>query len=188
MASILGIDEAGRGPLAGPVVAAGVVLDAKNPISGLNDSKKLTEKARESLYKEIVARARFVSIKVIDSLIIDQINILQATLRAMQGVIGDAQKALPLDLILVDGNQLVVGVDVEQKAIIKGDSKIEAIMAASIIAKVHRDRLMNDYHKVFPGYGFISHKGYGTQEHLKALNLLGPCPIHRMSFAPLKAS
>lgn len=188
MANVLGIDEAGRGPLAGPVVACGVVLDANNPIEKLNDSKKLSEKVRETLYQQILEHARFVSIKVIGPDVIDRMNILKATLFAMQKVVNDAQKSLPIDLVLVDGDQRIAGVDIEQEAIIKGDGKIQAIMAASIVAKVHRDRLMVDYHGQFPGYGFSSHKGYGTKDHLKAISLLGPCPIHRMSFAPFRAT
>lgn len=184
--AVLGIDEAGRGPLAGPVVAAGVVLGSD--ISGLGDSKKLGEKARESLYQEIMARALFVSVKVIDANVIDQINILQATLLAMKQVIIEAQKALPIAQVLIDGNQLVNGIDIPQEAIIKGDSKVRSIMAASIVAKVHRDRLMNEYHQQFPAYGFLSHKGYGTKAHMNAISLFGPCAIHRMSFAPLKVA
>lgn len=185
--AILGIDEAGRGPLAGPVVAAGVVLDSNKPIGLLNDSKKLSEKARESLFLEIMARALFVGVKVIDAAIIDQINILQATLLAMKEVILEAQKVLSLDLVMIDGNQRVLGVDVVQKTIINGDALEEPIMAASIIAKVTRDRLMKDYHVQYPGYGFLSHKGYGTKAHMQAITELGPSPIHRLSFAPLKS-
>jgi ribonuclease HII len=187
MANVLGIDEAGRGPLAGPVVAAGVVLDENNPIGSLNDSKKLSKKARESLYEEIMARSKFVAVKVIDSQIIDKINILQATLLAMKGVIDEAKKTLPIESILIDGNQLVPGVE-GQKAIVNGDSLIEAIMAASIVAKVHRDSLMKDYHHQYPQYGFLHHQGYGTRAHMEALSLMGPCPIHRRSFSPLKVT
>lgn len=185
--SVLGIDEAGRGPLAGPVVAAGVMLDPLKPIVGLNDSKKLTEKAREILYHEIMERALFVSIESMDAETIDRINILKATLLAIKKIILSYPQDRKVDAILIDGNQTVPGiVGRRQFAIVSGDSRIQCIMAASIIAKVHRDRLMTSYHDEFPGYGFMQHKGYGTASHLDALKKLGPCKIHRMSFAPLK--
>lgn len=184
--TILGIDESGRGPLAGPVVAAGVVLDHRHPIGGLNDSKKLSEPKREALYELIMRHARLVTIAHIDHFVIDTINILQATLRAMRDVIVKALAMLPIDLVMIDGNQTVPGVHVPQQAIVQGDNQIECIMAASIVAKVHRDRLMKDYHKQFPGYDFIKNKGYGTKAHLVALEKLGPSVIHRRSFAPIK--
>jgi len=184
---ILGVDEAGRGPLAGPVVAAGVVLDPERPILGLNDSKKLSAKKRESLYQEINDRALVVVVHEISVAEIDQINILQATLKAMGKVIAACQQRLPLECALIDGNQIVPHMpDVNQRAIIKGDSSEECIMAASIIAKVHRDRLMDTIHDDFPAYGFKSHKGYGTKAHIDAIMSFGPTPHHRMSFAPLK--
>lgn len=184
---VLGVDEAGRGPLAGPVVAAGVVLDPSRPISGLNDSKKLTAKKRESLYQEIYDRALVVVVHEISVAEIDQINILQATLKAMGKVIGACQQHLSLDCVLIDGNQIVPHMpDVQQRAIIKGDSSEECIMAASIVAKVHRDRLMDTIHETFPSYGFKNHKGYGTKAHIEAIMRFGPTPHHRMSFAPLK--
>jgi ribonuclease HII len=184
---ILGVDEAGRGPLAGPVVAAGVVLDINRPISGLNDSKKLSEKARVELYQKIYESALSVHVKEISPRIIDQINILQATLRAMGEVITSCLAVCPVEVVLIDGNQIVPHMPtVKQEAIIKGDSKVAAIMAASIIAKVHRDRLMAAFDQEFPGYGFLQHKGYGTKLHMAAIERLGPSVIHRMSFAPLK--
>lgn len=185
--AVVGIDEAGRGPLAGPVVAAGVMLDRNRPIIGLNDSKKLTEKARESLYQEIMGRALFVAVKEVDAITIDRINILQATLLAMKEVIAALNDKDAIDAVLIDGNKTVPGVSSpRQLAVIGGDRRISCIMAASIIAKVHRDRMMKSYHDEHPGYGFNQHKGYGTVLHMEAINRLGPCPIHRMSFAPLK--
>ena len=185
--TVIGIDEAGRGPLAGPVVAAGVVLDPDHPISGLNDSKVLKESVREGLYQEIMAHALFVSVQEVDAETIDRINILQATLLAMKKVIIECAARLPLDVALIDGNQTVPGLpSVRQIAWIKGDSEVQCIMAASIIAKVHRDRIMKSYDQAFPGYGFLAHKGYGTKVHIEAIKTLGPCKIHRRSFAPIK--
>lgn len=186
---ILGIDEAGRGPLAGPVVAAGVVLDPNKPIVGLNDSKKLSEKARESLYQSIRQSALVVAVKEISPATIDQINILQATLKAMGEVIAACLGQMNFDRVMIDGTHTVPGYpDIHQEAIIKGDSLVPNIMAASIVAKVYRDNLMAAYEDKYPGYGFLSHKGYGTKAHLMAIEKLGPSPIHRMSFAPLKDS
>lgn len=185
--AVLGIDEAGRGPLAGPVVAAGVVLNALNPVQGLKDSKKLSEKARGDLYEKIMARALFVRAHEVDSETIDRINILQATLRAMRAVIISCVEKHAVDVALIDGNQTVPDAPrVKQIAMVKGDNRFECIMAASIIAKVHRDRLMHLYDQDYPGYGFRKHKGYGTEAHIEAIDRLGPCSIHRMSFAPLR--
>jgi ribonuclease HII len=185
--NVIGIDEAGRGPLAGPVVAAGVLLDTKKPIFGLNDSKKIKEKTREDLYQQIHERAVFISVHEIDVATIDRINILQATLAAMKQVILDCLSIRKADVILIDGNRTVSELSVKQIAVVKGDSLIECIMAASIVAKVHRDRIMRAYEEQFPGYGFKDHKGYGTKGHLEAIQRLGPCAIHRMSFSPLRA-
>lgn len=182
----LGIDEVGRGPLAGPVVAAGVVLDPARPIEGLNDSKKLKASEREALSELIHERALVVSIAEIDAQTIDSLNILRATLLAMRHVISDAANRIDIDWALIDGRDLVpTTVQIRQKAIIKGDSLVPCIMAASIVAKVHRDKLMENYDKEYPAYGFGQHKGYGTKVHLDALSNHGPCPIHRMSFMAL---
>jgi ribonuclease HII len=179
----LGIDEVGRGSLAGPVVAAGVVLDASKPIEGLNDSKRLSSKKREELSVLIHERALFVSIALVDAQTIDRINIFKATYMAMEKVVVDAAAALSLDLIMVDGNQLIpTKLAIKQSAIVKGDSLIPAIMAASIVAKVYRDSIMNDYFEQYPEYGFQVHKGYGTKAHREAIKLHGPSPIHRRSF------
>lgn len=184
---VIGVDEVGRGPLAGPVVAAGVVLDENRPISFLADSKKIPEKQRASLAKEIYEKALQVAVCEIDQTVIDRINILQATFLAMANVVNQIEKKLKADFILVDGNKIIPSIDKHrQQAIIKGDSLVPSIMAASIVAKVHRDRLMEKYDADFPQYGFLKHKGYGTKAHLAAINQHGPCPIHRLSFAPLK--
>jgi ribonuclease HII len=180
---IAGVDEAGRGPLAGPVVAAAVILDDENPIKGLADSKKLTALRRERLFDEIRAKALCCSIAEASVEEIDQLNILQATLLAMRRAVEGLR--LKPNKVLVDGNRLPV-LDVLAEAIVKGDSKVPAISAASILAKVHRDRLCDEWHAQFPHYGFDNHKGYGTATHLDALRAHGPCPWHRRSFAPVK--
>ncbi len=177
---LVGIDEAGRGPLAGPVVAAAVIFDEKHiPIDGINDSKKLSEKKRESLYELIQKEALSIEIGVVNSVQIDKINILQATHKAMRMAIGRLR--MDVDQLLVDGRPLP-GSLYPQEAIIGGDSKCYSIAAASIIAKVYRDRMMKEYDKVFPGYGFAKHKGYGTKFHCDAIEKKKPCPIHRISF------
>jgi ribonuclease HII len=182
----IGIDEVGRGPLAGPVVACGVVLDTNKPIVGLRDSKKLTAKAREDLCERIKERALLVSIAEVDSLHIDKINILQASLYAMSQVLNDALQRLDISEAFIDGRDLVpTRLKIKQKAIIGGDSLVESIMAASIVAKVYRDKLMTDFDEIYPGYGFKQHKGYATEIHLSALAQLGPCAIHRRSFSPV---
>lgn len=179
---LAGVDEAGRGPLAGPVVAAAVILDDLKPIQGLADSKKLTAKRREKLFDEIRAKALCFSIAEASVQEIDQLNILQATLLAMQrAVVGLRLKP---NKVLVDGNRLP-RLDVLAEAIVQGDAKVSAISAASILAKVHRDRLCADMHHAYPAYGFDQHKGYGTQAHLNALNEHGATPLHRRSFAPV---
>lgn len=182
---VAGVDEAGRGPLAGPVVAAAVILDDLKPIAGLNDSKKLTEKRREKLYDEILAKALCCSIAEASVQEIDELNILQATLLAMRRAV-DGLRLKPVK-VLVDGNRLPV-LDVRAEAIVSGDALVPAISAASILAKVHRDRLCAQLHAQYPQYGFERHKGYGTAEHLQALTEHGPCPWHRTSFAPVARS
>ena len=180
---VAGVDEAGRGPLAGPVVAAAVILNPYEPISGLADSKKLSESRREHLYEEIMARATAVGIGHSSVSEIDQINILQATLLAMQRAIAalDPQPTY----VLIDGNRCP-SLTMPARAIIGGDDSEQAIMAASIIAKVTRDREMRNYENLYPGYGFAQHKGYGTVLHLTALKNLGVLECHRRSFAPVR--
>lgn len=182
---VAGVDEAGRGPLAGPVVAAAVILDDLKPIAGLNDSKKLSEKRREKLYDEILAKALCCSIAQATVQEIDTLNILQATLLAMRRAV-DGLRLKPVK-VLVDGNRLPV-LDVRAEAIVQGDALVPAISAASILAKVHRDRLCAQLHAQYPVYGFDRHKGYGTAVHLQALAEHGPSPSHRMSFAPVARS
>ena len=182
---VAGVDEAGRGPLAGPVVAAAVILDDLKPIAGLNDSKKLTEKRREKLYDEILAKALCCSIAEASVQEIDTLNILQATLLAMRRAV-DGLRLKPVK-VLVDGNRLPV-LDVRAEAIVQGDALVPAISAASILAKVHRDRMCAQLHAQYPQYGFDRHKGYGTAEHLQALAEHGPSPWHRSSFAPVARS
>lgn len=179
---IAGVDEAGRGPLAGPVVAAAVILDDRKPIQGLADSKKLSAKRREALFDEIRAKALCCSIAQASVQEIDALNILQATLLAMRRAVMGLR--LPPKLVLVDGNQLPV-LEMRAEAIVKGDATEPAISAASILAKVNRDRWCADYHLLFPQYGFAQHKGYGTAEHLAALRQHGPCPEHRRTFRPV---
>ena len=180
---VAGVDEAGRGPLAGPVVAAAVILDDCNPIEGLADSKVLAPAERERLFDEIRARALACSIAHADVHEIDAINILQATLLAMRRAVDGLR--LPPVLVLVDGNQLPV-LRFEAEAIIDGDATVAAISAASILAKVHRDRLCLELHRCHPQYGFDAHKGYATPEHLRALREHGACVAHRRTFAPVR--
>jgi ribonuclease HII len=178
-----GVDEAGRGPLAGPVVAAAVILDDLRPVRGLADSKALTEAARERLYDEIRAKALCFAVAQATVEEIDRLNILQATLLAMRRAV-DALRLQPAK-VLVDGNQLPV-LRVRSEAVIRGDATIKAISAASILAKVHRDRLCHALHEEHPQYGFAGHKGYSTPEHLDALRRHGACVHHRRSFAPVR--
>ena len=179
---IAGVDEAGRGPLAGPVVAAAVILDDLHPIAGLADSKKLTPARRDKLYDEIRAKALCCSIAEASVEEIDQLNILQATMLAMRRAV-EGLRLRPTK-VLVDGNRLPT-LDVLAEAIVKGDAKVPAISAASILAKVHRDRWCAAYDREFPQYGFAAHKGYGTAEHIAALREHGACPQHRKTFAPV---
>lgn len=182
---VAGVDEAGRGPLAGPVVAAAVILDELQPIAGLQDSKKLSEKRRETLYDEILAKALCCSIAEASVEEIDTLNILQATLLAMRRAV-DGLRLKPIK-VLVDGNRLPV-LDVRAEAIVQGDARVPTISAASILAKVHRDRMCAQLHAQYPQYGFDRHKGYGTAEHLQALADHGPSPWHRRSFSPVARS
>jgi ribonuclease HII len=177
-----GVDEAGRGPLAGPVVAAAVILDDLHPIEGLADSKKLTPLKRARLFDEIRAKALCCSIAEATVEEIDSLNILQATMLAMRRAV-EGLRLKPAK-VLVDGNRLPV-LDVLAEAIVKGDSKVPAISAASILAKVHRDRWCEQIHAQYPQYGFDAHKGYGTAAHLAVLKEHGPTPWHRQSFAPV---
>ena len=179
---VAGVDEAGRGPLAGPVVAAAVMLDDLKPIKGLGDSKQLTALRRERLYDEIRAKALCCSIAQASVEEIDQLNILQATMLAMRrAVLGLRLKPTK---VLVDGNRLPA-LDVLAEAIVSGDALVPCISAASILAKVTRDRMLCELHLQHPEYGFDRHKGYGTAEHLRALQEHGALPMHRRSFAPV---
>jgi len=180
---LAGVDEAGRGPLAGPVIAAAVILDPDNPIEGLRDSKKLTEKRREILYAEITGKAIAWATGRADVAEIDRMNILQATLQAMRRAVEQLVPAATH--VLVDGNQCPP-LDCPVEAIVKGDDKVAAISAASIIAKVTRDREMIEMDASYPGYGLAGHKGYPSSRHLEALQRLGVTPIHRRTYAPVR--
>ena len=180
---VAGVDEAGRGPLAGPVVAAAVILDELRPIRGLKDSKVLTALKRERLFDEIHAKALCLSIAQASVEEIDTLNILQATMLAMKRAIEGLR--LRPGKVLVDGNRLPV-LRIHAEAIIRGDATVKSISAASILAKVHRDRLCLELHREHPQYGFHDHKGYCTPEHLAALRAHGACPHHRRSFAPVR--
>ena len=177
--AVCGIDEAGRGPLAGPVVAGAVILPKDEKILYVNDSKKLSEKKREMLYDEIMSRALAVGVGVVGPERIDEINILQATYEAMRMAV--AQLKVQPDILLNDA-VTIPDLKVRQVPIVKGDAKSVSIAAASIIAKVTRDRLMREYGQVFPEYEFASNKGYGTKSHIEALKTYGPTPIHRRTF------
>jgi len=177
--NIAGVDEAGRGPLAGPVVAAAVIFPAKIDIAGLDDSKKLSPKKREELFPQIQAEAVAYGVAIVDSEVIDKINILQASLLAMKQAVEQLQ-TVP-DLLLIDGNQKIDST-LNQWAVVKGDSKSLSIAAASVLAKVTRDQVMKYYHKLYPQYEFHRHKGYGTKLHRDLIEEHGPCPIHRNTF------
>ena len=179
-----GVDEAGRGPLAGPVVAAAVILDDLKPIKGLADSKVLSARRREQLFDEIRAKALACCIAVATVEEIDRLNILQATLLAMQRAVAGL-RLVPRQ-VLVDGNRLPQ-LTMPAEAIVKGDAKVPAISAASILAKVHRDQLCQGLHEAWPAYNFARHKGYPTAHHLAALRAHGACPAHRRSYAPVRA-
>lgn len=177
---ICGIDEAGRGPLAGPVVVASVIMPKDSKIEGVNDSKKVSEKKREKLYDEITQNAISWSVAIIDQKQIDDINILNATKKGLTQCIKEL-KEKP-DIIIVDALEKIDTLGIQYKSIIKGDSKCYSIAAASIIAKVTRDRIMRQWDEVYPQYGFAKHKGYGTAAHIAAIKEYGLCPIHRRSF------
>jgi ribonuclease HII len=181
---VAGVDEAGRGPLAGPLSVASVILDPDRPIVGLNDSKKLSEAKREALYPLILERALAWCVVLIEPEEIDKLNIFQATMTGMSRAV--AGLALMAEEALIDGNKLPKDLPCRGRAIVGGDALEPAISAASILAKVTRDRLMVTMESHHPGYGFAVHKGYPTPAHLAALSLLGPCPQHRRSFAPVR--
>ena len=183
---IAGVDEAGRGPLAGPVVVAAVILDPARRIDGLADSKQLSAKRREQLYALIVERALAHSIVRVEADEIDRINILNATLAGMARAL--ATLAPAPSFALIDGNRLPKSLPCPARAIVRGDATEPAISAASILAKVARDRILIEYERRWPGYGFAQHKGYPSPAHLEALSRLGPCPEHRRSFAPVRAA
>lgn len=177
--AVCGIDEAGRGPLAGPVCAGAVILPPELEIPGLNDSKKLTDKKRRALYDEITRQAVAWAVCMVDEKVIDEINILQATFRAMAGALAGL-KTVP-DFVLVDGNR-DPELGIATQTVVKGDARSANVAAASILAKVTRDRFMEQQAERYPQYGFEIHKGYGTKAHYAALREYGPCPIHRQSF------
>ena len=179
LAYVAGIDEAGRGPLAGPVVAAAVILPKDIFLPFLNDSKKVTEKRRDVLFDEIKQNAIAYGIGIASNTLIDEINILQATYEAMREAINSLEKTP--DVLLVDAVH-IPDINIKQVGIVKGDAKSVNIAAASILAKVTRDRIMVEYDKIYPEYGFASNKGYGTATHIAALKEVGPCAIHRKSF------
>ena len=176
---ICGVDEAGRGPLCGPVVAAAVILKKDDKIEGVNDSKKQSEKKREKLYDEIIKKAIAVGVGVSDVEVIEDINILNATKKAMCEAISNLK--IKPEYVLIDGNQ-PIDISIPFDTVVKGDLKSESIAAASIIAKVTRDRLLREYDKQYPEYGFAKHKGYGTKAHIEAIKKYGLTPIHRPSF------
>ena len=177
---ICGIDEAGRGPLAGPVVVAAVIMPKDSMIEGVNDSKKVSEKKRELLFEQIKEEAIAYGIGIVDEKRIDEVNILNATKEALTMAIKQL-KTKP-DVIIVDALTKIDTLGIPYRSIIKGDAKAYSIAAASIIAKVTRDRMMRVYDDIYQGYGFAKHKGYGTADHVKAIKEKGPCPIHRKSF------
>jgi len=180
---IAGVDESGIGPLAGPVIAAAVILDDSKKIKNIDDSKKLTSQKREELYSIIMDSALSVGIGIIDNQIIDQINILQASLLAMRHAVSSL--SVKPNHVLVDGIRTIPKVNIPQTAIKHGDSSSYLIAAASIIAKVMRDRIMNNYDQIYPNYNFSLHKGYGTEDHMNKLKKFGPTHIHRLSYQPV---
>ncbi|WP_397608744.1 ribonuclease HII [Silanimonas sp.] len=186
MPGVAGVDEAGRGPLAGPVAVAAVILDPARRIDGLGDSKALSEARREALFPRIQSDALALAIVFVHADEIDRLNILQATMAGMRRAV--AALATTPSRVLVDGNRVPPGLGIAAEAIVKGDAKIAAISAASILAKVARDRWMLDLDAAHPEYGFAAHKGYPTPEHLDALRRFGPCAAHRRSFAPVNAA
>ncbi len=181
--TVAGVDEAGRGPLAGPVVAAAVVLDASRNWNGIDDSKQLTAELREALYARVLTQARAFGWAVVGPREIDRRNSRRASLEAMRRAI--ARLRIAPAYVLVDGNDRVPDLPCAQQYVIDGDARCLSIAAASIVAKVVRDRIMTRLDRVWPLYGFAAHKGYGTPEHLEALREHGPCPLHRMTYAPV---
>ena len=182
-ATVAGVDEAGRGPLAGPVVAAAVILEPGGRWDGLNDSKLVSAVTRAALYARVLVEARAFAWAVMGPRTIDRLNIRRASLEAMRRAVARL-RVIP-SLVLVDGNVDVPGIAQPQHAVVDGDARMLSIAAASVIAKVVRDRIMERLDRVWPGYGFARHKGYGTAEHLDALERLGPCALHRYSFTPV---
>lgn len=182
--TLAGVDEAGRGPLAGPVVAAAVVLPQGGRWDGLDDSKQVAPKEREALYARVSTESRAFAWAVVGPRTIDCFNIRQASLAAMRRAV--ARLGLLPDMVLVDGNDEVPGLPCAQQAVVDGDARMLSIAAASIVAKVTRDRIMERLDRRWPEYGFARHKGYGTPEHLEALARFGPCPLHRYSYAPVR--
>jgi ribonuclease HII len=182
-ATVAGVDEAGRGPLAGPVVAAAVILEPGGRWDGLNDSKQLSAQKREALYARVVIEARAFAWAVVGPRAIDRLNIRRASLEAMRRAV--ARLGVTPSLVLVDGDADVPGLPHPQQAVVGGDGRMLSIAAASVLAKVVRDRIMDRLDRVWPGYGFARHKGYGTPEHLDAIGRLGPCALHRYSFRPV---
>lgn len=176
---VCGVDEAGRGPLCGPVVAAAVILPKDEYIEGVNDSKKLTEKKREKLYDDIMKKAVAASIGISDVDVIEKVNILNATKLAMKQAI--EKLSIKPDYVLIDGNQMI-DINIKAETVVSGDAKSESIAAASIIAKVTRDRMLIEFDKKYPEYGFAKHKGYGTKSHIEAIQKYGLTDIHRSSF------
>ena len=181
---VAGVDEVGRGPLAGPVVAAAVILDPNKPIDGLMDSKKISEKRREVLAVEIKEKAIAWAISRVDVDEIDRINILQASLKAMTIAVSEL-KQQP-DFVMIDGNKIPADLNIKAEAVVKGDDRVACISAASIIAKVARDHEMIEMENIYPGYGLAKHKGYPTKVHIEALQKLGVTEIHRRTFGPVK--
>lgn len=178
--NIVGIDEAGRGPLAGPVVVGAVIMKPESLIEGVNDSKKISEKKREKLYEQITEEAIAWSVGIVDQKEIDEINILNATKKALKMAIMNLQ--VKPERIVVDALEHIDTCGIPYTSIIKGDAKVYSISAASIIAKVTRDRMMREYDEIYPEYGFAGHKGYGTAKHIQAIREFGPCALHRRSF------
>ena len=177
---VCGVDEAGRGPLCGPVCAAAVILPNECEIEGLNDSKKLSEKKREMLYDVIIEKATAYSVSFVDADVIDEINILNATMMCMTNAVMGLKTAP--DYVIIDGNRVPGELKIPSDSVVKGDAKSMSIAAASILAKVSRDRLLYEYDRQYPEYGFAKHKGYGTKAHYEAINKYGILPIHRRSF------
>ena len=177
---VCGVDEAGRGPLMGPVCAAAVILPEGVEIAGLNDSKKLSEKKREALFPEIIEKATAYSVAFASVEEIEKFNILEATYMAMNRAIEGL--SVPADYALIDGNRVPRNIKIPCETVVKGDAKSQSIAAASILAKVSRDRLMEEYDREYPQYLFLKHKGYGTAEHIALIKEYGPCPLHRQSF------